>query len=129
MELGIWFSFVKISEFRGGGMDEPILPPPPPPQYVTTADVVGMELSQFASTLRVTLVCVKWKFREKCQEKEVVGLKRKIISCNVKSADIKSCYLVFASIIICLCVTYLTTLSFAQTIQYKIHTQAVHTTQ
>jgi hypothetical protein len=46
-------------------------------------------------------------------------LKRKITGSNVKETDIKSGFLVFASVIIYLCVPYLTMRSFAQTIQYK----------
>jgi hypothetical protein len=40
-----------------------------------------------------------------------VILKRKITGSNVKETDVKSGYFVFGSVIICLCVSYLTMLS------------------
>jgi hypothetical protein len=45
--------------------------------------------------------------------------KRKSTGSNVKETDIKIHYIVFASVFICLCVPFLTMLSFAKTIQYK----------
>jgi hypothetical protein len=48
-----------------------------------------------------------------------VILKGKSTDSNLIETYIKSGYLVFASVFICLCVPFLTMLSFAKTIQYK----------
>jgi hypothetical protein len=48
-----------------------------------------------------------------------VILKGKNADSNLKETDLQPDLLVFASVMICLCVIYLPTMSFAQTIQYQ----------
>jgi hypothetical protein len=89
---------VKVSHFRVGGRVEPSETHPP---------------------LSTLLLYVKWKLRQKYKKWETVIFNRKITGSTVKETDIQSGFLVFEGVTICLCVTYLTTLSFSQEIQYK----------
>jgi hypothetical protein len=61
-ELGIRLSFVKTSEFRGGGGD-----PPNPPRYATDQQYVGVRFRNFVLQSRKLLIKITKRFHTNAQ--------------------------------------------------------------
>jgi hypothetical protein len=94
-ELGIWHRFVKISEFIGGeGVEHSENPPPPSVRHCRRCS----NATYVVCPVHYVLLC--FVRNENCdrniKKREILISKRKSTGSNVKSAEIKSGYLVFA---------------------------------